>query len=66
MLPVIQIPGCSDRETRILQLRGRGLNYRAISRETGIAPRLVHDLEQAALKKAVRYLEQQSFLQGKP
>lgn len=65
MLPALVIPGCSDTETRILQLRGRGLNYRAVSGLTGIAPRKVHDIERAALRKAVRYLEQEAFFNNR-
>lgn len=61
-LPALKIPGCTDEETVILQLRARGLNYRDISDATGIAPRKVHDAYKAAMRKAIDYLERQAFL----
>lgn len=62
MLPALTIPGCTDTETLILQLRARGKNYREISTITKIAPRKVHDAYKRAMSKAVHYLEQQAFL----
>lgn len=51
-------------QSLILQLRARGATYRQITRAVKISPRKVHDAEIAALRKVVRYLEQETFLGG--
>lgn len=56
------LPGCSCRESDIIRGRAEGKSYLKLWRETGIAPRKLHDMEQAALKRIVRYLDQSSFL----
>jgi DNA-binding CsgD family transcriptional regulator len=58
------LPGLSDVETHILQLRAQGMSYRAIQARTGVAPRKAWDLETAALTKLLAYVESQHFLQG--
>lgn len=59
-------PRCTPTQSLIVQLRARGASYREIVRATKLAPRKVHDQEVAALRKIVRYLEQQVFLEPKP
>jgi DNA-directed RNA polymerase sigma subunit (sigma70/sigma32) len=49
-------------QSLILQLRALGATYREVSKATGISPRKVKDAEVVALRKVVRFLEQQAFL----
>lgn len=58
----LSLIGLDQTETVILQMRATGASYRAISRATGVAPRKVWDKETSALRKVVRYMEQQAFL----
>ena len=63
MYTAVLFPKCSREETLILQMRARGMSFRQIERETGIAPRKASDMYFAAMKKVVEYLETQSFLE---
>lgn len=56
------LPGLTQKETLILQLRARKANFRQIAAATGIAPRKVWDIEAAALTKLIRYAETSAFL----
>jgi hypothetical protein len=56
------LPRCSLRESDILRHRAEGRSYIHIERQTGIAPRLAQRLEQRALKRILRYLDQGTFL----
>jgi hypothetical protein len=58
-------PGCSHRESDIVRGRAEGKSYWRLWHELGIAPRRMRDMEQAALKRIVRYLDQSTFLEGK-
>ena len=58
-------PQCTVMETHILQLRARGLSYRAISDEVGLAPRKVSDTYFRAMRKVINYFETSLFLEGK-
>lgn len=58
-------PGCSCRESDIVRGRAEGKSYWRLWQELGIAPRRMRDMEQAALKRIVRYLDQESFLGGR-
>jgi len=57
------LPGCTDVQSHILQLRARGLSYREVGRQTRLAPRRVYQLERQAIAKLVHYHEQQAFLE---
>jgi DNA-binding CsgD family transcriptional regulator len=61
-LSAMRLPMLTATQSLILQLRARGATYREVSRATRISPRKVRDAEVAALRKVVRFLEQQAFL----
>lgn len=61
---IARLPGLGTLESTIIQLRAEGKSYRAISGQTKLGPRLVHKIEQRALKATVDYLQRQAFLEG--
>jgi transcriptional regulator len=60
----LALPGLTDQETTVLQLRASGYSYRAIQMRVGLAPRKLWDVETAALSKLIKYVETQQFLMG--
>jgi hypothetical protein len=56
------LPRCTLRESDILRFRAEGMSYLFIENRTGVAPRLAQRLEQRALKRLLRYLDQGTFL----
>jgi DNA-binding CsgD family transcriptional regulator len=56
------LPGLTMHETRVLQLRAEGHSYPSIQSILGIAPRKCWDVEKAALRKLLHYIETNQFL----
>lgn len=57
-------PRCTARQSDVIRGRAEGKAYTVLSRELGVAPRALQRMEQAALKRLVRYLDQETFLGG--
>lgn len=60
----VPLPGLTDQETAVLQLRASGYSYRAMQDKIKLAPRKLWDVETAALSKLIKYVETQQFLSG--
>jgi hypothetical protein len=60
----LRFPNCSETETRILQMRAQGKNFREISLVVGLSPRKTSDTYFRAMRKVIEYLETSLFLQG--
>lgn len=60
------LPRCTPRQSDVIRGRAEGKPYTLLSRELGIAPRRLQRMEQAALKRLVRYLDQSTFLEVHP
>lgn len=58
------LPTLSPMETRVLQLRAEGHSYPSIQRVVGLAPRKLWDVEKAALRKLLNFVESNQFLSG--
>lgn len=57
----MKYPCCTRLQTLILQMRAQGKSFRQISRITKLSPRKTHDAYLAALRRVVRYMDQEAF-----